>query len=33
VKAMLKRRDLILEKIDRDREKYGDESVFLATGK
>jgi hypothetical protein len=31
VKALLNRRDLILEKIDRDREEYGDESVFLTS--
>ncbi len=33
VKAILKRRDLILEKIDEDREEYGDESVFLTSQK
>ena len=31
VKSLLKRRDLILEKIEADREKYGDGSVFLGT--
>lgn len=31
IKAMLERRDLILEKIARDRAEYGDESVFLAS--
>jgi hypothetical protein len=29
VKAVLKRRDLIVDKIERDRSEYGDESVFL----
>ena len=33
IKALLKRRDLILEKIDRDREEYGDESVFVVSRK
>lgn len=31
VKALLKRRDLILEKIDQDLQEYGNESVFLST--
>jgi hypothetical protein len=29
IKALLKRRDLIIEKIERDRAEFGDESVFL----
>lgn len=31
VKALLKRRDRILEKIEQDRQTYGDEHVFVAT--
>jgi len=31
VKSLLKRRDLILEKIDVDRREHGDDSVFLST--
>jgi len=31
VKSLLKRRDLILEKIDADRQEHGDDSVFLST--
>jgi hypothetical protein len=30
IKALLKRRDLIVEKIERDRAEYGDDSVFMA---
>jgi hypothetical protein len=30
VKSLLKRRDLILQKIDSDRQEYGDEAVFLS---
>jgi len=33
VKALLKRRDLILDKIDRDRQEHGDQSVFMDTPK
>lgn len=32
-KSLLVRRDLILEKIDREREQYGDESVFMTAGR
>lgn len=31
VKSLLERRDLILEKIDADRQEYGDDSVFSST--
>ena len=30
LEAVLARRDLIVAKIDRDREEYGDESVFMS---
>jgi len=29
IKAMLKRRDLVVAKIDRDRQEYGDDAVFF----
>jgi len=32
-KMMLARRDLIIEKIDRDRQEHGDEKVFVSPGK
>lgn len=32
LKALLARRDLIVEKIDRDRQEHGDEAVFLTPG-